>query len=280
MNQPKRHHFVPEVLLKRFMDSAGWVHAYSKDDPDAKIRKERPCNVFVRRHLYSTEDQAGAKDPAVEREFSQLETLIGPILDKFENAAARNDVPNLTPEERLVWHYFFALQFKRVPDFLHRPEFVADAESFFHQTLDELRRKYPDRVEEIDGFSHEASRFVKNAQIGALQSVSAEVIDVLEARGIALLRLTSPNKAFIIGSRPVVQFAFRKGRTLREPSTEMWLPISSRLLVGVGHTNAPESILSLDDHAAVRHVNVAIAEQSSHIASCSPKLTRSVAFAK
>ena len=278
MSFPKKHHFVPEVLLKRFVDSDGWLYAFSKDDPDQKVRKERPSNVFYAKHLYSAEGPDGTKDPLLEKEFSKLETAIDPVLNKLANAGLNNQLPALTDQERLLWHYFFALQFKRVPDFLHRPEFVGEAASHFREILEEFRQKYPDRRDELETIAGETRRFIKNAQVGALGSVSADVIKVLESRAITILKLTDPKKAFAIGSRPVVQLAFGSGKTLHEPSTEMWLPISNTLLVGVGETGQRESILFLNDHSAIRHLNRAVAEQSSHFASCSPELTRSLAF--
>src|SRR6266699_2833284 len=78
---PKRHHFVPEVILKRFTDEAGWLHLYSKRDQ--RTRRTRPANAFCEGHLYSEIDTEGRKDPRVELELSWLEGVIDPILSKF-----------------------------------------------------------------------------------------------------------------------------------------------------------------------------------------------------
>ena len=48
MNQPKRHHYVPDMLLKRFVDDDGWLHCcWRGTDPfrgRPKRRKARRIN--------------------------------------------------------------------------------------------------------------------------------------------------------------------------------------------------------------------------------------------
>lgn len=77
----------------------------------------------------------------------------------------------------------------------------------------------------------------------------------------------------------MVQLGFRDGLKLMDEATEMWLPISSRVAAGVGTRDAREIVYSLANHAAVRHLNIAIARQSTEFASRSPELTASIARA-
>jgi len=101
----------------------------------------------------------------------------------------------------------------------------------------------------------------------------------MATRGIAILLITPPQKTIIIGSRPVVQLAFREGLQLTDEVTEMWLPISSKIAVGLGTKSEQEKIYRLADHAAIRHFNLSIARQSTEFASCSELLTKSIAQA-
>jgi hypothetical protein len=104
-------------------------------------------------------------------------------------------------------------------------------------------------------------------------------MDAMQTRGVAVLSITAPTKSLVIGSRPVVQMAFRDGLSLVDEATEMWLPISSKVAVGVGPRSEPETIYYLNNNAAIRHLNLSIARQSTEFASCSAKLTESISKA-
>ena len=51
-NSPKRHHYIPQFLLKNFLDDSGrfWVF----DREEGKPHQGTPTNTFVRRNLYRT----------------------------------------------------------------------------------------------------------------------------------------------------------------------------------------------------------------------------------
>lgn len=280
--RPKRHHYVPCAILKRFTDTQGWLHLYSKLDREPKVRPTRVENAFCEGHLYSEEDDSGLRDPTLEEEFGRLEGVIDSLLNKFVSAAEAGALPQLTPEERSLWDLFLVLQWKRVPD-LHRTVATdQEVRESLRRTREEYKVRFPDRTEEIDALAEPDTerRIIKNARVGSLKSVSPRVLNALQTRGVALLRIKVPSKAFIIGSRPVVQMAFRDGLSLVDEATEMWLPITSTLAVGAGRRSEPEVIYDLHDSSLVRRLNLAIAAQSSAFASASVKLTTSVANAR
>ena len=279
MSTPKRHHFVPEVILKRFTDDDGWLHLFSKRD--RRTRPTRPANAFCEGHLYSEVDSDGRKDPRVEIELSWLERAIEPILLKFEESVRSNKLPQLSAADLLIWRFFFVVQWHRVPD-LHQTVATEEESAIeLHQILDEMVKRFPDRASEIEAMRDptEMKRTIRNARIRLVPEVSERVMNALGTRGLAVLSITAPTKGLIIGSRPVVQLAFRDGLSLMDEATEMWLPISSKLAVGVGPKDEPEIIYHLNDHSAIRHLNLAVARQSTEFASRSAKLTDSVAAA-
>lgn len=276
---PKRHHYVPEVILKRFTDEKGWLHLYSRRD--RRTRPTKVSNAFCQGHLYSEIDLEGRKDPRVEIELSWLEGAIDPILLKFEEAARTGSLPNLSEAELLTWRFFFVVQWRRVPD-LHRTVATdEEAEVELHRILDEMAIRFPDRAAEIDAMKDPADirRTIRNARVAGVAEVSGRVMDAMSTRSVAILSITAPTKALIIGSRPVVQLAFRDGLSLMDEATEMWLPVSSKVAVGVGPQRQRETIYYLNNHSAIRRLNVAVASQSTEFASRSPKLTNSVAKA-
>lgn len=279
MSLPKRHHFVPEVILKRFVDEDGWLQLYSRRD--RRTRPTKPSNAFCEGHLYSEIDRDGHKDPRVELELSWLERAIEPILSKFELSAQTGELPNLSAADLLIWRFFFVVQWRRVPDLHQTVATDEESEAELHRILDEMAKRFPDRVVEIEAMREpvEVKRTIRNARVSGVTEVSERVMNALATRGVAILSITAPTKALIIGSRPVVQLAFREGLNLTDEATEMWLPISSKVAIGVGPKDQREIIYHLNDHAAIRHLNLAVARQSTEFASRSVKLTSSIAAA-
>ena len=150
------------------------------------------------------------------------------------------------------------------------------------EIIDELRVAAPHRLAEIQRLAtpEAKARTVRNVRVQSLQQFSAKVISVLERRGIAVLRITAPNKTFIIGSRPVVKLT-GKGRTdLNDPSVEMWLPLASDIAVGAGRGDGSISLHLAQNGDPVRQLNLAIAKQSTMIAAGSAALVRSIANAR
>lgn len=244
------------------------------------IRPTRINNAFKKSHLYSQLSEAGEKDPVVEIELGKLEHQADPILDKIVEAARCDRLPSLTASESDTWYRFFLVQWKRVPD-LHQ-EIASDemAHRMLAEINEELRAAYPDKAAEIDALSlpEQASRTVRNTRIRAILQASPRITQLLRARGIRILRHRVPTKAFIVGSRPVIQMGFKEGLTLFNSETEMWLPVSSDVLVGVG-AGAPTELRYLDSERPIRSLNEAIVRQSTSFGCCSPRLVRSLANA-
>jgi hypothetical protein len=277
---PKRHHFVPKVLLKRFTDNDGWLHSFNKLDPTPAIRKSRPENLFVQKHYYSEVDADGARDVEMEQWLAGLEADIDPILDRMVCAIEKGSTPSLSSAEKNVWIRFFITQWRRVPD-LHDETRADFAAREFDGVIERVKARFPDRNDEINSLEsdEQKARIIRNAYIRMLQLPPSEPERILSARGVVFLSTHRTNKSFIIGSRPVIQMNFTQGKTLADHSSEMWLPISSKVAVGVGHQWEREKLLHLRDSWSVRHLNSSIAAKSNSFASCSEKLTASIANA-
>ena len=273
---PKKQHFVPQMLLNEFTDDAGWLHWARIQDP--VIRRARPAELFHKKHLYSTVSAAGAKDPVMERFLSLLEFEAAQIIRVIIANVRAGRTPNLSPDQRSIWYFFFLVQWRRTPE--NQRSCMSDAEvtEMLHDILDKVREKLPERASEIEALSQPEAieRTIRNVRVQSLLRLSTEVMDVLERRSISILRITNPKKSFIIGSRPVVKMT-SPGRTdLNDPSVEMWLPISSDIAMGAGQGGGAVDLHLLSDARPVRQLNEAIAAQSGTVAARSPALVRSI----
>lgn len=104
----KRHHYVPQFYLRYFLLKGSnilWV--YDKEGGEA--RPQQPKDTAVIGGFYSIKTPAGEMDDT-EQEFSQLEAVAKPILDRWQEDKA---IPS--PNEIAEIAYFLALLHTRVP---------------------------------------------------------------------------------------------------------------------------------------------------------------------
>ena len=282
MSVPKRHHFVPQMILNGFTDPDGWLHWCRHHEKPTTIRRARPAELFHKNHLYSTLSESGIKDAAMEHALSVIESEAVGVVQSILQQAREGALPVLSPEHKRIWYLFFLMQWRRTPENQHANTSDADALRMVEEILDRLRTAAPHRRAEIERLAtpEAKARTVRNVRVQTLVQFSAEVMDVLERRGIGVLRITKPDKSFIIGSRPVVKLT-TPGRTdLNDPAVEMWLPIASDVAVGVGQGNGAVSLHYVADERPIRQLNLAIMSQSSTIAAGSATLVRSLASAR
>ncbi len=276
MSTPKRHHYVPRRLLQNFTDDEGWLH-WIEVRGAAEVRRARPDTLFHANHLYSTIDDDGGKDPAVELILQQLEGDARPIISHLVEAARADQIPELSAAEARIWFSYFATQWRRTPETRAVVASDASVTAMLDDIIADTKTRFPGRIDEIEAlYTPELkARTVRNAWAKTLPQEGGEVEAVLAARGILTLRIRVPNKAFVIGSRPVVKITPQGHNDLRDPLCEMWLPIASDVAVGVGR--GATELLYLDNPKPIRQLNLSIAEQSGAIAAHSATLVRSLA---
>lgn len=282
MSVPKRHHYVPRMILNGFTDPGGWLHWCRRTDSAGTIRRARPAELFHKKHLYSTLSDSGIKDPAMELALSTLESDAVSVVQDILRQPRANTVPVLSAEQKRVWYEFFLMQWRRTPETQHSSTSDLEAHRMIEEIIDELRVAEPHRVAEIEKFAtpETMARTLRNVRVQTLVQFSAEVLSVIERRGIAVLRITKPNKSFIIGSRPVVKLTMPGRTDLNDTAVEMWLPIASDVAVGVGQGDGGVSLHLAEDSSPVRQLNLSIAKQSEIVAAGSAELVRSITRAR
>lgn len=282
MSVPKRHHYVPQMILNGFTDPEGWLYwCRHREEPD-KVRRARPAELFHKNHLYSTLSASGIKNPTMEHALSLLESEAVGVVHAILGSARMGKVPVLSPEQKRIWYLFFLMQWRRTPETQRSNTSDTEALRMVEDILDELRVAAPHRLAQIEKLAtpEAKARTVRNVRVQTLEQVSPQVMSVLERRGIAVLRIANPNKSFIIGSRPVVKLTMPGRTDLNDTAVEMWLPIASDISVGVGTGDGGVSLHLAVDVATVRQLNEAIAKQSGTIAAGSATLVRSIANAR
>jgi hypothetical protein len=113
---PKLHHFLPQMLLRRFTDSKGKLAFFTKIAPLAGVITGKPKGLFAQNHLYSVERADGSRNVELEKNLAKLEGDAETVLGKIISAARLGRTPRLSVEEKRVLDQFLYMQWKRVPD--------------------------------------------------------------------------------------------------------------------------------------------------------------------
>jgi len=275
---PKRHHYIPEMLQKRFVNETGGLWFYSKERPEKGVIATKPGNIFVEGHLYSTLEADGERDPAVELFYSRLESEAEHVVEKLVQAARSGGPLHLTPDELEIWHHFVFYQQKRVPDFFGR---VSDSESFPSQ-LEEIlthiearRGPIPAHLRQQVTEKDTMERLRKNALVGSLSVPSQMVQEALQSRGLAIAVPKQRNKAFVLGSNPMARLGVRNGSSFANPEVELWFPIAHDVAVAPYGKPGEVRFAYLGD-PDVRKINRGIFAGSTVVASGSKDLIESL----
>ena len=111
MPEPKKHHYVPQFLLKEFLPynvDQLWVYDIQKEE----IRLQKPAEVACETNFYSILTD-GTLDRQLEKKFSQIESKAKSIIEKFKQQAP------LSTEEKQNFACFIALTRVRTPSFIN-----------------------------------------------------------------------------------------------------------------------------------------------------------------
>src|SRR5438445_7718656 len=108
MSHPKRHHYLPESYLRRFLtEKVLWVY----DIQSEQLRPQSPHDTGTIGYFNALEDNDGNRNFVIEEELSKMEGTLSDLMKKVEERSP------LTKAEKAQLAYFSAMQFVRGPDF-------------------------------------------------------------------------------------------------------------------------------------------------------------------
>jgi hypothetical protein len=280
---PKRHHFVPQMLLRLFTDEDGNLYYFSKQFADRGIQVAKPENLFCQTHLYSTKSKEGVLDVHLERYYARLESAAKPVIDKILSAARSGERPGLSTQERETWDLFFCNQWKRVPEIGQKVFDRENIETRIQRLTANLEaRRGPLTPEEARNIQDPkwVERVKRNAMVDALKHPSPQVLKLLKQKGLAIAVIRKPAKSFVIGSVPVVKLNYLGREHLSDPTVEVWLPIASDVAVSPAPVPQRSEFIDEISDVCIRHINSATLKQSKIIAGRSHKLIVSLVRAR
>ena len=272
MNEPRKHHIVPKMILRKFVNDDDKLFVFDKRRPKSGVYPVSPAKAFTEKDLNSTKQADGTLDAQLEIRFSKLESEVSPIIDRIVDCALSGKKPELSDVQLNRWNNFVSYQQKRAPDAFERMGVTQTYPDDLLRRVDEIERDIRPLTdqEKKDIFSY---RMYQNVVVAARGTNEGFVLEALTRRGLAIAILDSPKRSFIIGDYPLA----RLGRnSLNHPQCELWFPVSSKVAVSPWGEASSETIIALN-REQVRRMNNVIWEQSNIIAGRSDRLIRSLA---
>ncbi|NIJ40964.1 hypothetical protein FHS78_001245 [Parvibaculum indicum] len=275
---PRRHHFVPRLILKGFVNSEENLYFFNKNNVEGGVGEASPLNLFVKNHLYSEIEEDGSRNAQLETDLSTFEGRVDRIVQKIVENVRRGSKPCLTPQEKEEWDAFTALQLKRLPQILDKhitqeafdetlDEFIADFEANEGPLSEAVRR-------DIDS-PEKRARLRQNVKVSTIRQPMPKVVSALQRKGLGVAVIVRANKSYVIGSNPIVKLNYAGRSSLLDPSTEVWFPISADVAVSPAFEAGKEVVVEINSDS-VRYINSAVYRQSDLVAGRSKELIESL----
>lgn len=275
-NPPKRHHFIPQMMLRHFADDDGQLWFWRREFEKGAVKKTGTKLLFAENDLYTLVDSNGAKDVALETFFAKMEGVGAKFIDGLAGIIRAGNKPKLDDGAWDFWGDFFYYHLKRTPGaidaFAEQMNFDAKIEETFAKVQE--ARVLSGRDPGEPGLKE---RIYKNAVVMAQRMPPGEEVrKVFHQFGLAVYRITDPKKSFIVGEVPGATARFNLPGGGMSDKT-MFLPLTWDIAVGhLTHSRKVEIVTV--DREQVRRMNVASTARSKIIAGRSEALIKSLSF--
>lgn len=136
--QAKRQHYIPQMLLKRFCDPAGYI--WVADQQTGSVKSLSPVNAFVEKHqytLYSYVDDS--RDTEYEARLGEIESAAAGVLNRITMSVSMGRLPSLTHSERCAAKRFVFSLARRTRESRARVASTDDHYEVFYQAAQHRR---------------------------------------------------------------------------------------------------------------------------------------------
>ncbi|MAB11746.1 DUF4238 domain-containing protein [Hyphomonas sp.] len=256
-----KHHFVPQLILKRFRSESGELFYFNLDQPEKPIISRNPGTIFYFRNLNTLADRTQTR----EQQFGEkLDTPFDALLKRIEMANEHASTISLTEGERALAACFLYYQWSR------RPTIVEDLLSNGSMEALDDGEKEAIRVlsEGMGSCDPELAEFLHNVRAMSLVHMNPDVVKDIQNRGLCIVR-NETGQPFIIGSKPISRHVGLLHSITGETKYEvdqMCFAVSSNLMLMIGPIDLDGRVLKIVNAAAVRTYNKGVALQSRMIA--------------
>ena len=291
-NNPRGHHYNPEMLLKRFCDTKGQIWVNNGD----KVYRTNPKNIFKQRDLNATRNvipSASGQSYTVELTFehedtlSKIEDKAEPAIQRIIEQARRHRCPQLPPKKQDAWKDLYIAMARRTPEgqaeiwqeqryrevFYEAAQRDADKKGIVLPHTEDLLR--------INGIADLVALTERNMKAkfsaGNHPILQEDAGQFVRAARLLVAVISFPTKNFVTGSRGLAIVEDDKWENWMRTG---WLPVAPDVAIAPTNSTESECLVCFDnDRNGVRRINAinyALAARSWAIAGPSEVLVRSV----
>ncbi|CAO4157307.1 DUF4238 domain-containing protein [Methylorubrum extorquens] len=133
----KRHHYVPEMMLRRFAGPDLHLWSFDKRHPDYGIERKPIARLFREWDLYTSVDATGWRDRLAETRLSVMESRASPVLDWVVAEARQGRLATVSNADREALADILVAQIGRSPDAFNSITAEWDFDAFIADRLAE-----------------------------------------------------------------------------------------------------------------------------------------------
>ena len=263
MSEPKRHHYIPELILKRFTDAKGHLHCCRRNDAKPEYFQTSPKNACVKTHLYTKVDASGSHDASVEKHLSRIESDVANVIEKIVSCALDLKNPKLSADERTKLARFRIHQLRRVP---RNRQLVGGSKDGWPEEIRDAFEEFAGRkVTDEEGDRIATPEYREQFRQHAFASFSGEepwepLLSLWTSCPIQFGVITQQTKRFVIGDWIEV---------------DNWFPVEQRVAFRYGGDSS--GLIEFGEVQEICRINEQTVQQSQTIAGPSKQLVLSVA---
>lgn len=278
----KFHHYVPQVLQRKFAAKEGWIW-FAERGADGRYgppHLKKIKKAFGRKNYNTVGTGDGLSDWVEKQHYGEIDGYLGELLPEVQTAFDCGQVPAFEGRALEALQRVVVEMQKRTPAFLPKRDDVEVGKQLIRETLSALDAKgwtaavaatrtdleSPDRLRELG----------RNIRVRATMEHSERITNAMADFRPHWVRSNSSH-SFILSSRMVYMAGNGGVAGLSNPNVEIWMPLFPKLslvLIGRRHSRIPPEVVAPRDH--IRRMNQYAASVSHEIASHSRKLLESI----
>lgn len=287
MARIKKHHYVPQGLLKHFCfeDRSIWYTKRDENGAFLPIERRNISSTFQRRNYYSIIHNRMPSDLAEKKIYGRIDDSVAKFVDTIHQVLDANETPVLSDNDLQGLRKFIPLLVKRTPDFMKYPADEEIGEKHI-QSLIETMEKSGDPFNELDSFKSRMSEpgavrlFGANLRVRAQLASSPKISDAMSDFSVRW-GIIDGKHSFVISGKMLLLIGNGGSNGIGNPNVELWLPISpKRCLILLRDPTNRIPLVSYASEKMTREINEYAVENSTEVASHSEKLLASLTGAK
>lgn len=279
----KKHHYVPQVLQRRFNADNGKIWYAEKDKITglfAKAEERNTSSCFMLRDYYTISEANKLSDKVETTFYGEIDSYLGDLLPNLVASLDSNSFPTFTAEafeslKSVLYHLL-----TRTPDFVSTFDDIEAGQEIIEKTVSALKREGKDHDAIAEEQKLHNSSLLK--KLGREARVRGQIKKPEEFTSLMsdfeVFWIKAPDKhRYILGSRIAYIIGNGGPNGISNPKSEIWFPISSRYCMVVMRPNGGINQLSRDSPKRVKALNLYIARNCSQIGGHSNELITSIA---